>query len=57
MRGASVKARGYRTSRNLIAMAYLIAAKLQFNLPTLWAPAHRPAFRAAKRTLRSPVLA
>jgi transposase len=57
VQAAKAKARGYRTSRNLIAMAYLIAAKLQFNLPTLWAPAPRPAFRAAKRTLRSPVLA
>ena len=40
-----------------IAMAYLIAAKLQFNLPKLWAVANRPAFRVARRPLRSPVLA
>ena len=57
VQAAKAKARGYRTSRNLIAMAYLIAAKLQFNLPKLWAVAPRPAFRVAKRPLRSPVLA
>ena len=57
IQAAKAKARGYRTSRNLIAMAYLIAAKLKFNLPTLWAPAPRPAFRVVKRPLRSPVLA
>jgi transposase len=57
VQAAKAKARGYRTSRNLIAMAYLIAAKLQFNLPKLWAVANRPAFRVARRPLRSPVLA
>jgi transposase len=57
IQAAKAKARGYRTSRNLIAMAYLIAAKLQFNLPTLWPVASRPAFRIKGRPLRSPVLA
>jgi len=31
---AEAKARGYRTTRNLIAMAYLLAGKLDFDLPT-----------------------
>jgi transposase len=57
VQAAKAKARGYRTSRNLIAMAYLIAAKLQFNRRKLWAVANRPAFRVARRPLRSPVLA
>jgi hypothetical protein len=57
VQAAKAKARGYRTSRNLIAMAYLIAGKLQFNLPKLWAVANRPAFRVARRPLPSAVLA
>ena len=31
---ANTKARGYRTTRNLITMAYIIAGKLPFRLPT-----------------------
>ena len=31
---AKARARGYRTNRNLITMAYLIAGQLKFNLPT-----------------------
>ncbi len=34
VQAAKSRARGYRTSRNLIAMAYLIGGKLHFNLPT-----------------------
>lgn len=34
LQAAKFKARGYRTSRNLIAIAYLIAGKLDFNLAT-----------------------
>lgn len=34
LQAAKSKARGYRTSRNLIAIAYLIAGKLDFNLAT-----------------------
>ena len=56
IQAAKAKARGYRTTRNLIAMAYLIAAKLRFNLAELWTPAPAPPTRMAKRSLRSPVL-
>lgn len=34
VQAAKARARGYRTSRNLITMAYLIGGKLHFNLPT-----------------------
>jgi hypothetical protein len=33
IRAAKAKARGYRTVENLIAMAYLIAGQLRFNVP------------------------
>jgi len=34
IQAARAKARGYRTNRNLITMIYMIAGKLNFNLPT-----------------------
>ena len=34
IQAAKAKARGYRTTRNLITMAYLIAGKLPLRLPT-----------------------
>ena len=34
VQAAKAKARGYRTTKNLITMIYLIAGKLNFNLPT-----------------------
>jgi len=34
IQAAKSKARGYRSDRNFIAMAYLLGAKLEFNLPT-----------------------
>ena len=34
IQAAKARARGYRTKRNLIAMIYLIAGKLDFDLPT-----------------------
>jgi len=34
IQAAKAKARGYRSTRNLIAIVYLIAGKLDFNLPT-----------------------
>ena len=34
VQAAKAKARGYRTARNLITMAYLLAGKLNFGLPT-----------------------
>jgi transposase len=34
IQAAKAKARGYRTTRNLTAMIYLIGGKLDFNLPT-----------------------
>jgi transposase len=34
VQAAKAKARGYRTHRNLCAIIYLLAGKLQFNLPT-----------------------
>ena len=34
IQAAKSKARGYRTDRNIIAMAYLLGAKLDFKLPT-----------------------
>jgi hypothetical protein len=47
LKAAKSKARGYRTIRNLITMAYLTAGKLDFNLAPAWqtarlkpAPAH-----------------
>ena len=33
IQAAKTRARGYRTKRNLITMAYLIAGKLKYNLP------------------------
>ena len=34
LQAAKARARGYRTNRNFITMAYLIAGQLKFNLPT-----------------------
>jgi len=34
LQAAKARARGYRSVRNLIAMAYLLAGKLNFGLPT-----------------------
>ncbi len=34
VQAAKARARGYRTTENLIAMAYSVCGKLQFNLPT-----------------------
>lgn len=34
VQAAKARARGYRTTRNLITMVYLIAGKLKFELPT-----------------------
>ncbi|MCP3670401.1 MAG: transposase, partial [Gammaproteobacteria bacterium] len=34
IQAAKSKARGYRSNKNFIAMAYLLGAKLEFNLPT-----------------------
>ena len=34
IQAAKARARGYRTSKNMITIAYLIAGKLDFNLPT-----------------------
>ncbi|MBW2593667.1 MAG: transposase, partial [Deltaproteobacteria bacterium] len=34
IQAAKARARGYRTKRNLITMIYLIAGKLNFDLPT-----------------------
>jgi hypothetical protein len=34
VQAAKSRARGYRTSKNLITMIYLIAGKLDFHLPT-----------------------
>lgn len=34
VQAAKVRARGYRTTENFIAMAYLVCGRLQFNLPT-----------------------
>ena len=34
IQAAKARARGYRTSKNLISMIYLIAGKLNFSLPT-----------------------
>lgn len=34
IQAAKARARGYRTNRNLITMAYLIAGKLEYHLPT-----------------------
>lgn len=33
VQAAKARARGYRTTRNLITMIYLIAGKLQYDLP------------------------
>jgi transposase len=34
LQAAKARARGYRSDRNFITMAYLIAGKLDFRLPT-----------------------
>ena len=34
IQAAKARARGYRTNRNIITMAYLIGGKLKFDLPT-----------------------
>jgi len=34
IQAAKSRARGYRSNRNFIAIAYLIGAKLEFDLPT-----------------------
>ena len=34
VQAAKARARGYRTARNFITMIYLIAGKLDFDLPT-----------------------
>ena len=34
VQAAKARARGYRTTQNLITMIYLIAGKLNFGLPT-----------------------
>jgi transposase len=50
VKAAKAKARGYRKIRSLIAIAYLIAAKLKFNVAELWpAPA-----KAASRPPETP---
>ena len=36
LQAAKSKARGYRTIRNLVTMAYLIAGKLKFDLTPAW---------------------
>ena len=36
LQAAKSKARGYRTTRNLVTMAYLIAGKLKFDLTPAW---------------------
>jgi len=54
IKAAKAKARGYRKIRSLIAIAYLIAGKLKFNVADLWpAPAKaapKPTDTAAFRT-------
>jgi transposase len=57
IQAAKAKARGYRTTRNLITMAYLIAGKLSFELPSLWPAPAKSVRRIARRPLRCPVLA
>jgi len=57
LQAAKAKARGYRTHQNLITMAYLIAAKLKFDLPTLWEAVPKAKVRVGRRPLRSPILA
>lgn len=34
VQAAKARSRGYRTTRNLITMIYLIAGKLRYDLPT-----------------------
>ena len=40
IQSAKAKARGFRNSRYLITMVYLIAGKLDFKLPLLGYPTH-----------------
>ena len=58
VKAAKAKARGYRKIRSLIAIAYLIAGKLKFNVAELWPPPTKAAPRppAAARFRPSPVL-
>ena len=59
IKAAKAKARGYRTLRNLIAITYLIAGKLDFHLAELWpAPPSKTPSVSVRRPFRpSPVLA
>jgi len=58
VKAAKAKARGYRKIRSLIAIAYLIAGKLKFNVAELWPAPAKAASRppAAARFRPSPVL-
>lgn len=59
IQAAKAKARGYRTIRNLITIAYIIAGKLEFNLVELWPsapPKQIPDPRPPRQPLRSSVL-
>jgi len=58
IQAAKAKARGYRTIRNLITMAYLIAGKLKFNLVELWPSRTKvaPTVRESAPFRRAPVL-
>ena len=58
VKAAKAKARGYRTIRNLLTIAYLIAGKLKFNVAELWpAPAKvTPKGPGTARFRPSPVL-
>jgi transposase len=58
IKAAKAKARGYRTIRNLITIAYLIAGKLKFNLVELWPPSAKvkPVEVKPVRFRQSPVL-
>ena len=58
IKAAKAKARGYRKIRSLIAVAYLLAGKLKFNVAELWPapPKKTPATKEAGPFRPSPVL-
>jgi transposase len=58
IKAAKAKARGYRKIRSLIAVAYLIAGKLKFNLAELWPapPKKTPATKEPEPFRPNPVL-
>lgn len=57
IQAAKAKARGYRSTRNLIAIVYLIAAKLTFNVAKLWPDPPKARRKQARKPAYAGVIA